>query len=75
MDSSVEKNETGTRLQAARSNTSTSAFLPALTNAIADAIGLRFNNLPVTPDRVFAALEKRARDRKAERVTNGGGRS
>jgi 4-hydroxybenzoyl-CoA reductase subunit alpha len=39
---------------------SLAAFLPALTNAIADAIGLRFNDLPVTPDRVFAALEKRA---------------
>jgi 4-hydroxybenzoyl-CoA reductase subunit alpha len=47
---------------------SLAAFLPALTNAIADAIGLRFNNLPVTPDRVFAAFEKRARDGKA----NGG---
>jgi 4-hydroxybenzoyl-CoA reductase subunit alpha len=44
---------------------SLAAFLPALTNAIADATGLRFNNLPVTPDRVFAALEKRARDGKA----------
>ncbi len=40
---------------------SLAAFLPALTNAIADAIGLRFNDLPVTPDRVFAALEKRQR--------------
>ncbi|MFL6797057.1 MAG: 4-hydroxybenzoyl-CoA reductase subunit alpha [Xanthobacteraceae bacterium] len=40
---------------------SLAAFLPALTNAIADAIGLRFNDLPVTPDRVFAALEKRER--------------
>jgi 4-hydroxybenzoyl-CoA reductase subunit alpha len=40
---------------------SLAAFLPALTNAIADAIGLRFNDLPVTPDRVFAALEKRRR--------------
>jgi 4-hydroxybenzoyl-CoA reductase subunit alpha len=48
---------------------SLAAFLPALTNAIADATGLRFNNLPVTPDRVFAAVEKRARDGKA----NGGG--
>jgi 4-hydroxybenzoyl-CoA reductase subunit alpha len=38
---------------------SLAAFLPALTNAIADATGLRFNDLPVTPDRVFAALEKR----------------
>jgi 4-hydroxybenzoyl-CoA reductase subunit alpha len=40
---------------------SLAAFLPALTNAIADAVGMRFNDLPVTPDRVFAALEKRRR--------------
>ncbi|MGE5780757.1 MAG: molybdopterin cofactor-binding domain-containing protein, partial [Hyphomicrobiales bacterium] len=40
---------------------SLAAFLPALTNAVADAIGVRFNILPVTPDRVFAALEKRRR--------------
>jgi 4-hydroxybenzoyl-CoA reductase subunit alpha len=40
---------------------SLAAFLPALTNAIADAIGIRFNDLPVTPDRVFEAIEKRAR--------------
>ena len=46
---------------------SLAAFLPALTNAIADATGLRFNNLPVTPDRVFATIEKRTRD------GNGGG--
>ena len=49
---------------------SLAAFLPALTNAIADAIGLRFNDLPVTPDRVFAALEKRARN--SDRKHNGG---
>jgi 4-hydroxybenzoyl-CoA reductase subunit alpha len=49
---------------------SLAAFLPALTNAIADAIGLRFNDLPVTPDRVFAALEKRAR--AAGHKANGG---
>src|ERR1700737_3635988 len=42
---------------------SLAAFLPALTNAIADAIGVRFNDLPVTPDRVFAAIEKRRRAR------------
>jgi len=48
---------------------SLAAFLPALTNAIADATGLRFNDLPVTPDRVFAAIEKQARDGNA----NGGG--
>src|SRR6516165_1948637 len=40
---------------------SLAAFLPALTNAIADAVGVRFNFLPVTPDRVFAALERRRR--------------
>jgi 4-hydroxybenzoyl-CoA reductase subunit alpha len=40
---------------------SLAAFLPALTNAIADATGLRFNDLPVTSDRVFAAIERRQR--------------
>ncbi len=40
---------------------SLAAFLPALTNAIADATGMRFNELPVTPDRVFAAMEKKRR--------------
>jgi 4-hydroxybenzoyl-CoA reductase subunit alpha len=40
---------------------SLAAFLPAVANAIADAIGLRFNNLPVTPDRVYAAIEKQRR--------------
>ncbi len=44
---------------------SLAAFLPALTNAIAEATGLRFTDLPVTPDRVFAALEKRQRDKSA----------
>ena len=47
---------------------SLAAFLPALTNAIADAIGIRFDDLPVTPDRVFEAVEKRkrARERKGD---------
>jgi 4-hydroxybenzoyl-CoA reductase subunit alpha len=49
---------------------SLAAFLPALTNAIADATALRFNDLPVTPDRVFAAIERRARPT----VKSGGGR-
>ena len=43
---------------------SLAAFLPALTNAIADAIGVRFNDLPVTPDRVFAAIEKQRRAKR-----------
>jgi 4-hydroxybenzoyl-CoA reductase subunit alpha len=37
-------------------------FPPALTNAIADALGLRLNALPVTPDRVFDALQVRRRE-------------
>ena len=56
---------------------SLAAFLPALTNAIADAIGIRFNDLPVTPDRVFEPLEKRrralARESKAAKSNGGGG--
>jgi 4-hydroxybenzoyl-CoA reductase subunit alpha len=40
---------------------SLAAFLPALTNAIADAIGIRYNDLPVTPDRVYEAIEKKKR--------------
>ncbi len=42
---------------------SLAAFLPALTNAIAAATGVRFTNLPVTPDRVYSALEKQRRAR------------
>ncbi len=51
---------------------SLAAFLPALTNAIADAIGIRFDDLPVTPDRVFAAIEKRRRAAE-KRKGNGAG--
>jgi 4-hydroxybenzoyl-CoA reductase subunit alpha len=52
---------------------SLAAFLPALTNAIADAIGIRFNDLPVTPDRVHAAIEKRNRAlAKGNKPTIGG---
>ena len=38
--------------------TSLAAFIPALTNAIADAIGVRPMDLPVTPDRLMALIEK-----------------
>jgi 4-hydroxybenzoyl-CoA reductase subunit alpha len=39
-------------------------FPPALTAAIADALGLRLNALPVTPDRVHDALQARRREAK-----------
>ncbi len=50
---------------------SLAAFLPALTAAIADAIGIRFNDLPVTPDRVFEAIEKRRREREKKGPPDG----
>ena len=48
---------------------SLAAFLPAFTNAISDAIGVRFNDLPVTPDRVFEAIEKWRRERVKKGAT------
>ena len=36
-------------------------FLPAFTNAIADAVGIRPHELPVMPDRLFEELRKRRR--------------
>jgi 4-hydroxybenzoyl-CoA reductase subunit alpha len=44
-----------------------SGFAPALVNAVADAIGLDLDFLPLTPDRVLDALVKarRAERRKA----------
>ena len=47
---------------------SLSAFLPALTNAIADATGLHFDALPVTPDRVLEAVVARRRAERLERA-------
>ena len=44
---------------------SLSGFLPALTNAICDAIGIRLAALPASPDRVLDAIIAR---RRAERV-------
>jgi len=35
---------------------------PAILNAVTDAIGVPMNHLPVTPERVWAALEYRRRD-------------
>jgi 4-hydroxybenzoyl-CoA reductase subunit alpha len=52
---------------------SLAAFLPALTNAVNDAIGLRLDTLPVTPDRVAEALaRKRRAAEKAARKAAGG---
>jgi 4-hydroxybenzoyl-CoA reductase subunit alpha len=47
---------------------SLAAFLPALTNAIADAVGLRVDALPVSPDRLLAALVARRRNERVSRA-------
>jgi 4-hydroxybenzoyl-CoA reductase subunit alpha len=43
-----------------------SGFPPALANAVADAIGIDFNELPLTPDRVIEALVQRRRRARLE---------
>jgi len=44
---------------------SLAGFLPAMTNAVADALGVRPTELPVTPDRLMELLEDRARADRA----------
>ena len=47
---------------------SLAAFLPAFTNAIADAVGLRLDALPVSPDRLLEAIVARRRDERVRRA-------
>ena len=47
---------------------SLAGFLPALTNAIADALDIRVNELPITPDRLMEILENKKR--KAQKTKN-----
>jgi len=42
---------------------SLAAVLPALTNAVYDAVGVRITELPLTPERVLAAIEARREGR------------
>ena len=36
------------------------AVIPAIANAIADAIGVAIKSLPITPEKVLAALSEKA---------------
>jgi 4-hydroxybenzoyl-CoA reductase subunit alpha len=47
---------------------SLSGFIPALTNAIADAVGLRLTALPASPDRLLDALQARARRQRLQQA-------
>lgn len=54
--------------------TSLANFLPALTSAVADAVGVRATELPLTPDRLMELLEKKeARARPRGRRGGGAG--
>jgi CO/xanthine dehydrogenase Mo-binding subunit len=47
---------------------SLAATIPAVANAIYDAVGVRINTLPITPEKVLAALrEKQKRDGSSEK--------
>ena len=39
-------------------------ILPAVVNAVYDAIGVRVDELPITPDRLYKEIEKRCRKEK-----------
>ncbi len=41
------------------------AALPAVANALYDAVGVRFHELPITPDRVVRGIEERRREGRA----------
>lgn len=45
-------------------------FPPAVAAAINDALGVRLNELPITPDRVFDALQQRRREEKLQAMKN-----
>ena len=41
-------------------------ILPAVANAIYDAVGIRLTSLPMTPDKVVGALERKAAEKRTE---------
>ena len=44
--------------------------LPAVVNAVYDAIGIRYNDLPLTPDIVFKGVEKKRKKLNLEEATD-----
>ena len=45
-------------------------ILPAVCNAVYDAIGVRSNELPITPDRLYRDIEKKCRELKIDDPTD-----
>ncbi|HET7872227.1 MAG TPA: molybdopterin cofactor-binding domain-containing protein [Terriglobales bacterium] len=50
---------------------SLAATIPAIANAIYDAVGVRLREAPFTPERVLAALRQKKHDAKALEITRG----
>ena len=50
---------------------SLAATIPAIANAIYDAVGIRLREAPFTPERVLAALRRNKQDAKALEITRG----
>jgi len=44
---------------------SLAATIPAIANAVYDAVGVRINSLPITPEKVLAALREKERQKKS----------
>ena len=69
----VESNESGGPFGAKEAGEgSLAAFLPAMANAIHDAIGVRITDLPLSPERVLAAIETEREKRRQERSSRAG---
>jgi 4-hydroxybenzoyl-CoA reductase subunit alpha len=61
----VQSNESGGPFGAKEAGEgSLAAFLPALANAIEDAIGIRIKDLPLSPENVFAAIQEAKKAQK-----------
>jgi CO/xanthine dehydrogenase Mo-binding subunit len=52
---------------------SLAATIPAIANAIYDAVGVRINTLPITPEKVLAALQEKNKRSAANGNANGNG--
>ena len=71
----VESNESGGPFGAKEAGEgSLSSFLPAMANAIEDAIGVRVLDLPLSPENVHAAIQQ-ARKAKAKAAAQAAGKT
>jgi len=53
---------------------SLAATIPAIANAIYDAVGVRITSLPITPEKILAALKEKEKQERARGNSQGGAR-